>query len=203
VYYTDSSAEVINYVKSARVIYMWLPSNTFIKRELLPHAEFAIAFRITCQRPFHSASLAYAILQFSEANVRASDYCRFNLVSLCYTFELSAVVGILFYDKDFRPAFDHATSLAHCPHNPSFMWYDSFKCPISISPAQSIVENGPTPSSPTPVFKITDSFGMDLLEAVRYAFVRSIRPYTANLALLDRCAGFPFELHIFVTASLS
>ncbi|KAJ2913017.1 hypothetical protein MD484_g7395, partial [Candolleomyces efflorescens] len=172
-YRTDCSLEVVNFVKASPAVFVWLPASAFIRRNLLPRAKFAVAFHITTQRPFHSASLAYSLLTFSESNVRAGNYVRFDLVSLCYTFHSTSVVGILFYDDNFRAAFNNAISPFRRPHDPSVIWYDDLNNPVSV-PSPSIV-NGSSPD-------ITEVFCTDLLNSVRY--VPKVLDVISSLILL-------------------
>jgi hypothetical protein len=97
--------DVSRYVQSADVAFMWFKADTFVKSKDLPGADYAIAFWIRCDRPFHSVCLAFTILRFSELYISKGESNRFDLVSLCYSFTEDGVYGVLFMMADWDQSF--------------------------------------------------------------------------------------------------
>lgn len=173
-YRVDPSPEVLRYARAVHTFFFWLSASTFIDNNLLPRAKYAVVFHIECGRPFHAASLSYAILQFTELADRMgrrNEYNRFDLVALCYAFHNEAVVGILFFDDNFRSAYEdgYAQAQGHCG---SFVWCETLNCPVSSFPTAPDPSGSKAQDKPqAQQLKISATFCDSLLESVRCAIV--------------------------------
>ncbi|KAF7344343.1 ATP-dependent DNA helicase [Mycena sanguinolenta] len=132
VYRTDIRLETIRHAKSTPVLFVWMKAIDVISSHRPANAQYAVAFFIPSEEPFHVADLAYMLLRFQDFHIRDCDYQRFKLVSLSYQLAPNGTYGILLYDKDLRRAFRKALHGAR--EEPSKNKSAKFGHPISTWP---------------------------------------------------------------------
>ncbi|RXW18900.1 hypothetical protein EST38_g6961 [Candolleomyces aberdarensis] len=105
VYRTDDQRDARSYAENASALFMWIPAQDVFKTEFLPSAQYAVAFSVVCERPFHTICLAYAIAHFQEAYIDVGGQQHFTTLSICYGFNSYSVYGVFFYGQDFKRAY--------------------------------------------------------------------------------------------------
>ena len=98
-------------------------------------AQYAVAFYIPSDPPFHSVDLAWMLLRFQDFHIRDCDYQRFSLISLSYVIQYRGTTGLLLFDKDLHGAYEKADNRAQ--QDPKKFRSARFGLPISTFPPDS------------------------------------------------------------------
>lgn len=92
-----------------RCIYLWLRAFDLEPGDQPPIAPFAVVFFVRSDPPLRAVALAKALAAFvalQSEHVSAAD--PLELVSLCYKFTNSGVLGVMFYNLSLAEPYQHA-----------------------------------------------------------------------------------------------
>lgn len=132
VYRTDSHRDCIDYVvNSLKAVFVWISFDGHVGGRRIPRGRYAVAFQLLCDAPYHSVSLAYTIIRFSELICHYGGGRHSDMITLAYSFNSRGVYGVFVYDRHLRHAFRHVARRAlrgeanfdlHEGHNPVTIW---------------------------------------------------------------------------------
>ncbi|KAJ7848795.1 hypothetical protein B0H13DRAFT_1645398, partial [Mycena leptocephala] len=133
-YRTDRCLETIRHAKKAPVLFIWMKASA-LPVSFIPDAAYAVAFFVPGTGTFQSLDLSYILLRFMDKYIRSGNYIRFNLVSLSYKLGPSGSIGVLFFDRGLRAAYQQARIRARASQN---RFRRQFDYPICTWPSHSI-----------------------------------------------------------------